>query len=358
MPDFDNMNETDVREIIVRPLLEQLGFRHGTQANIRTEQTLKYARAFLGRKNPSKDPPLTGRADYICDVISFGRWVVEVKAPNEGLTRDAIEQAHTYSAHPEIAAAYFLVTNGREFQLYQTAHLDKPVLQFSHDELQQNVLKLFNIVGPEAIRKRAKGATADPGMPLGAGLASKLEIIGGEVRYDDHNSNSPLFDTSMINGLTLPVTGGFVERDVDGRLRAHVNVAKAAAMFRDLSDLLSVDGYDFYAANEFISTNVEDPTIFQNLLEVNTVAGTPINVPGIGTVPLPFSMSMVSWTEAVGFVEDDMFRGTMQLTYDLTVSRFDPLVKAHIEQRYGRPIPAKSQFSGGGSFQVRIRDGV
>jgi hypothetical protein len=49
LPDFLSMNETDVREIIVRPLLERLGYRHGTDATIRTEQTLTYARCFLGR---------------------------------------------------------------------------------------------------------------------------------------------------------------------------------------------------------------------------------------------------------------------------------------------------------------------
>jgi hypothetical protein len=54
VPDFASMNETDVREIIVRPLLERLGYRHGTDANIRTEQRLTYAHTFLGRKNPSQ----------------------------------------------------------------------------------------------------------------------------------------------------------------------------------------------------------------------------------------------------------------------------------------------------------------
>jgi hypothetical protein len=32
---FDIMNETDVREVVVRPLLERLGYRHGTAATIR-----------------------------------------------------------------------------------------------------------------------------------------------------------------------------------------------------------------------------------------------------------------------------------------------------------------------------------
>src|SRR5262245_35661098 len=122
-PDFDTMNETDVREIIVRPLLVRLGYAHGTQANIRTEVPLRYERAFLGRKNPKKDPPLAGRADYVCDATSYGRWVVEVKAPAHALTQDDAEQAHTYCAHPDIAAAYFLLTNGREFRLYATGQL-------------------------------------------------------------------------------------------------------------------------------------------------------------------------------------------------------------------------------------------
>src|ERR1019366_7057595 len=65
-PDFSSMNETDVREMIVRPLIESLGYRYGTEANIRTEQTLRYGMAFLGRKNPKRDPDLVGRADYIC----------------------------------------------------------------------------------------------------------------------------------------------------------------------------------------------------------------------------------------------------------------------------------------------------
>lgn len=72
-PQFDTMNETDVREVLVRPLLERLGYRHGTQAPIRTEVPLRYDKAFLGRKKPSKDPPLRGKADYVCDAVPYGR---------------------------------------------------------------------------------------------------------------------------------------------------------------------------------------------------------------------------------------------------------------------------------------------
>ena len=85
--DVSSMNETDVREAIVRPLLNALGYRHGTKANIRTELTLRYDQSFLGRKAPGKDPKLQGRADYVCEVIPYGRWIVEVKSPANDLTQ-------------------------------------------------------------------------------------------------------------------------------------------------------------------------------------------------------------------------------------------------------------------------------
>lgn len=33
-PDFNTTNETEVREIIIQPLLARLGYANGTQANI------------------------------------------------------------------------------------------------------------------------------------------------------------------------------------------------------------------------------------------------------------------------------------------------------------------------------------
>ena len=53
--------------------------------------------------------------------------MVEAKGANEELTRDDAEQAHTYCAHPEIAATHFLLTNGRVFRLYVTGELDAQI---------------------------------------------------------------------------------------------------------------------------------------------------------------------------------------------------------------------------------------
>jgi hypothetical protein len=67
-PPLDGSNETDLRDEVITPLLHLLGYRSATDANIIREQSLRYPRIFLGRKDRARDPPLRGRADYILEV--------------------------------------------------------------------------------------------------------------------------------------------------------------------------------------------------------------------------------------------------------------------------------------------------
>jgi len=73
--DFQQMNEADVREEVIAPLLRHLGYRSGTNHNVIREQPLSYPKAFLGRKQRN-DPILRGKADYICEAYSQVRWVI------------------------------------------------------------------------------------------------------------------------------------------------------------------------------------------------------------------------------------------------------------------------------------------
>lgn len=291
MPDFESMNETDVREIIVRPLLTRLGYEHGSENTIRTEQVFRYAKAFLGRKKPGKDPELAGRADYILEVASVGRWVVEVKGPNEELGKDVVEQAHTYAAHPEVAAIFFLVTNGRKFCLYRTSYLEAPLMSWVFEETEDVFLALFNLVGPAAVRRKMALLQPDTGKPLGLGLSSRVQIIGGWIQYEDHRTNHPFLENGVagINGLRLPVTGSWVGRAEDGRLQAKLNTAKAMPMAGELSELLEItDGYDFFCNDNLISNIQDKPSIFQNIIHSEIPIGTEMRVPGIGAMHAPF----------------------------------------------------------------------
>jgi hypothetical protein len=347
------MNETDVREIIVRPLLERLGFKHGTQANIRTEVSLKYDKAFLGHKNPRKDPPLSGRADYICDAISYGRWAVEVKGPAHALRRDDAEQAHTYCAHPEISASYFLLTNGRSFRLYEVGKLDEPVLQWPYEAMNDHLLTLFNIVGPEAIRKRAALLRPDVNRPLGVGLRSRLRIIGGEVKYGEHRSTHPLLQVDAMNGMVGTVTGGAVARADDGRLHARVSMRSPYQHMAELNRLAGLETFDFLSADEFISTDVERPTIFQNVVEGQIAPGVKAKLlPGI-EFPMPFGFQFTVFAEATGYVGDDLFQGVISFDYDY---RFIRGLRTGIPQldAMAANMPPTARLTGVGEFNIRF----
>lgn len=356
LPNFDDMNETDVREIIVRPLLNRLGYEHGTENTIRTEQTFRYAKAFLGRKNAAKDPPLVGRADYILEVASVGRWVVEVKGPREELSRDVVEQAHTYAAHPEVAALFFMITNGRTFRLYRTSSLEAPLMAWDFEDAAEMLLPLTNLLGPDAIKRKMALLKPDLGKPLAKGIASEVKIIGGVVHYDDHTSNHPLVEMAIsdINGLRLPITGGSVTRASDGRLHAKIHMAKAMPMAGEIAEMLdAVDGYDFYASDEYISLDRENPTIFQNFIKSYTPPGAKMKVPGIGEIEAPFGYRFSATTEAVGFVDGEVFRGSMKLEYQFAYEGMSPPVKFALEQQFGR-FPNFPQAQGGGSFEVHL----
>lgn len=318
--DFDTMNETDVREIVIRPFLHKLGYVHGTAANVRSEVPLTYGKSFLGRKKKN-DPPLRGRADYVCDATSYGRWVIEAKHPGKPLDREDAQQAHTYAAHPEIAASHFLVTNGRDFRLYATSELDQPLLSWSFCEIDEKFLQVQNIIGFTAMKRRAGVLRVDAGKPLAAGQPSQVEVIAGEIVYGEHRSDHPLFqDLNAMTGLVGQITGGHVTRAEDGRLLADVKIRAPLQHLQPIITAMGNDRFEFLSSDKYVSTDREKPTIFQNSTRGRLEPGTLVPfMQGQQPFPLPFGFDAVVWVEAVGFLDGDYFRGIARfsMAYDL-----------------------------------------
>ena len=78
-----------------------------------------------------------------------------------------------------------------------------------------------------------------------------------------------------------------------------------------------------------------------------------INLPGLGRFPMPFELSVSSFTEAVGYVADGKFVGTMRLSYDLEVSKMGPQIRQLLAQRFGH-IPDSGHMTGAGRFEVSL----
>ncbi|MFM7404518.1 MAG: hypothetical protein ACKO1N_10655 [Erythrobacter sp.] len=246
-----------------------------------------------------------------------------------------------------------MITNGKKIKVYRTGRLSEALIDMSFDEIENRFLELKNLVGADAIRRHASALTFVPGKPLGENIGPTVNIIGGSVTYDEHKSDFPLLRGAGIDGLNLPITGGKVFRSEEGLLTARVAVAKAFPLMKELNDLLGHDEYIFQSTDEFFSCDRDRPSILQNFVHEVAPKGTPVTMPGLGSVPMPWRYEFKAFTEAVGFIDGDMFKGVMRLEYDLAFSDADPMVMRALSMRYGK-IPETAAVTGSGTFEVRL----
>lgn len=329
---LERMNEDDVAGELVRPLCRALGYKQGSEvANLRSQFSLQYDRLFLGHKDAKKDPVLRGRPDFVCEVVSHARWVVEAKRPSVGLTLDDSYQAHTYATHPEIAAEYYMLTNGRVFQLFRVGKPEKPFFEWALAETDDNLPALRNILGPEAMRRRSE-IVVDLGKPLAEGLPSRLKIIGGEIVYVRNIISIPI--PINIDGLRNSIVGTGIERDEGGLIVAQIELKGAFAGFDELSRAMGFYPLEFRTSDAFISRDINNPTLLQNVKNVTFKKRTQFPKTMISEAgAMLFDISATCYTEAVGFIDGDRFRGVFVVDYDYALPPDLPHLPPSFEMR-------------------------
>lgn len=257
---FGSMNEADVREEFIAPLIAELGYRSGNESNASREVTLsiRYPRSSLGRKNPKTDPYLRGRADYILEVSGYARWVIEVKGPGEALDEDAIEQAWSYANHGEVRAVYFALSNGREFQVYRTAAPpgSPPILQLTYEDILRDATPITRLLAPDAI-KSAFPLTHEVGEPLGPGLRSLAMIIGGSIDYTKISVDIPI-----LKELQISIVDGAIERGQHGNLIAYVVTVAPIKSLQQTIDRMGLSKLEYISESTTLSSDPREPTEF------------------------------------------------------------------------------------------------
>lgn len=321
-------NETDVREEIATPLLSALGYARGTPNDIAREPTLTYERQFLGRKKPT-DPPLRGRADYVLSVMGAGRWVLEIKAPNEPIDVDAIEQAISYGRHPEVSASYAVVLDGMRLTVHHTTQrsTDPPLVELSVVDVASLAEQLSPLLSPAAIRRDCSPPIVDLAKPLAPNLRSRADIVRGEIYHEQvrwsANVQLPAEATNQfeemcrrLRGFRVAVTGGFVGRDELSRIRARLTWAMPHdelvkfAIDKKLMDL------DYLALSDRISIDPEQPTVFDVVCSVEVNEGEPIfDMMQWNTQTAGVSINMRYAGTAAGYIADQIFQGSFKGKY-------------------------------------------
>lgn len=255
---LDQMNEADLREEFLAPLLALLGYRSGTDGNISRELSLRYPRSFLGTKKPGADPYLRGRADYVLEVVGHARWVLEAKSPSEVIDADSIEQARTYAFHPEVGAVYFVISNGFDFLVFRTSAPpgSAPLMRVSYDQFASRLDEVRSVLGVESIRREFSDRVV--GRPIGCGLRSIAQVASGSIRYSQSNVSQQL-----LGQLEIAIVDGAVERGEDGTLIAYV---VTRAPIRDIHEMivkLGLDTLRYVSSSDLISSDSSVPTRFE-----------------------------------------------------------------------------------------------
>lgn len=275
---FSNLNEADVREEIIAPLIRKLGYRSGTRNNIIREQSLRYPKIFIGHKNQKKDPILRGIADYILEVETSIRWVIEAKAPDAVIDNDVIEQAYTYANHPEVRAVYFSICNGRELIVYQTNQSpnSNPIMKITYDEFNSRFNQIEALLSPYSILEKHPKITIDTNNPIGDGLRSIVRIDSGVINYYESSIAFP-----ALKEMQTIITGGAIERNENDNLVAYITTVAPTKSMQELNDKLGLSSFEIYSIHSRLSSDRTKPTIFklnhsvilpqgEKLIDINT----------------------------------------------------------------------------------------
>lgn len=161
--DLDGAGEQTVREKLITPLLEHLGYdldkdyevlRDGDKgANFK----LKLPAVKGGGKVSASFKP-----DYVPTVRKKVFWVMDAKRPSPKVDDNFIAQVLQYAVHPEIQARYAVLINGVDILVYDVKaeffdlqrSVYMPILSIAVTDLASRFIEVKELLGNEEIRER------------------------------------------------------------------------------------------------------------------------------------------------------------------------------------------------------------
>lgn len=310
--DFEQFNEADVREEVIGPLLRELGYISGTKNNVRREMPLRYPQRSLGRKKPSTDPKLRGKADYILDADDRIRWVIEAKAPGNSLTNSDIEQAWSYASHVEVRAKYFALCNGHLIQVFQTDLSPDAgaILTIPYEELSERFVDLSNLLSPKSLLRNFPAPDIEIGRPIGPGLKSAVRITNGLFRYDSVKPDLP-----PLKDLQFTVVGGSVGRGEKERLTVFVSSLAPLRSLQEMNEKLGLAVFEMESDDTTLSADPENPTTFRYTRTIRIPAGSEVpNLSSWNKITLPINLAIETDVIAKGSLSDLKFFGHFKTT--------------------------------------------
>lgn len=349
-------NEAEIRFHVVDPIVRSLGYPSQANTYLNLEQKLEYPYMHIGRRS-KKDLPL-GFPDYRAGLKGArGSFIIEAKAGNALITQREIEQAHSYAAHSQVGANYFVLCNGEVISVYETLSgaTSDPIVSLSLDVLNERFHEIENILSPSNLYMNCK-IIHDSKLKISEGLKSSVKIRDGHYRLFDYSYRfimngqdctdhfrrlAPQISLAeqqlelMKTAFELRVSGGMAERGADGQITARVEFKGATIHNHQAMAILGITEVTFATADKFISNDPNSPTIFESLKDFGVLKGT--------SVPQMFGGALV--------MEEDI-KGNMFIKVAISYNngkidgQYIALAEQNLVSTSSPPVRVELEFSG------------
>ncbi|MFG1423988.1 hypothetical protein [Roseixanthobacter liquoris] len=287
--------EAEIRFHIIDPILRHLGYPDSEDVYLFLEEKLEYPYFHIGGRSPKKDLPL-GFPDYRAGLKGArGSFIVEAKAGRVPITKLEVEQAHSYASHAQVGANFFILCNGIEIKIYGTLSGPNadPITSIAISKINDKFHELENILSPKSLEKNC-AIRFDKKLKLCDGLSSSARLRSGQYNLSDYYYTIYLNDEKITDEMIslipefstmtqqldllkthfdLQVTDGNIERMEDGRIVADMYFRGVTKENDAAMKMMGIDHAFFATADEFLSKNETNPTIFESTKDFSVSKG-------------------------------------------------------------------------------------
>ncbi len=244
------------------------------------------------------------------------RWVIEVKSPAGPIGDEERDQAWSYATHPEIKALFYLVTNGRSFELFRSIEGPKtpPVLKFEYAELAGKFVTLRNVLAPESLKRDFQSFVLDTGAPLGPRLRSFAKVVNGTLTVT--RCTPPIPGANLV-GMIMHLREGSVERAGE-RIVATLKMESSQQQVNEQIRDLGLETFEIASADRELSADSAKPNVFTSPLSWVIPRGSLTYSPIHGrSIPSPIDIAIDSVTKAQGVLQGLRYTGVVEIAYDM-----------------------------------------
>ncbi|WP_229620024.1 type I restriction enzyme HsdR N-terminal domain-containing protein [Vibrio parahaemolyticus] len=147
--DDPEYKEDAVREDIVKPILDRLGYSPSGENKMVRSRSLEHPEVYMGvSKRRINIVP-----DYLLEIKKEPKWILDAKSPIQNIESGKnVHQAYSYAIHPDVRARFFALCNGFQFVVFDVTK-KSPIAKFEVGDIESRWEELHRLLSPLALTR-------------------------------------------------------------------------------------------------------------------------------------------------------------------------------------------------------------